>query len=502
MINFYKSILTICFLLYFSFNSFSQGKTNISYQADILRTHETDKNINVLLGNAVFTHEGTLLYCDSAYFYTSENKIEAFSNVRIKVSDTLNIYGNTLIYDGNTKIAEIVDNVKLIDNQTTLTTNYLNYDRKTGIASYFDGGKIVDNENVLTSKIGHYYTAKKQFFFKKEVLLVNPKYTIDSDTLMFNTKTEIAYFFGPTNIISKENKIYCENGWYNTRIDKSQFSKNSFLQTKGQYLEGDSMYYDRKNGFGIAYNNVVLIDTAKNITIKGNYIENSEILNKSMITDSALAMLIEDNDTLFLHADTLRANYDTADNIELLRAYRKVKFYRPDVQGLCDSLSFVMADSLMTMFNNPVLWTDNNQLTADTIQLLTGNSKMKEMYLNSNAFIISESDTAQFNQVKGRNMHGFFDNNQLYRVEVKGNSETIYYMKEENSSDLIGINKAVSSDLLIFIHEKQIKSITFISNPEGTLYPANELSETERYLKNFKWNVIKRPKEKKDVFYW
>lgn len=485
-----------------SYNSFSQQKTKISYEADILKAHEFDKNINVLLGNVIFNHEGALLFCDSAYFYTAENKIEAFSNVRIKVSDTLNIYGKKLRYDGNTKVAEIFENVKLVDEQTTLTTNYLNYDRNTSIASYIDNGKIVNKENVLTSKLGYYYTNKKQFFFKKDVLLVNPKYTIQSDTLLYNTKSEIAYFLGPTDIVSKENKIYCENGWYNTKSDKSQFSKNSWLQTENQYLKGDSMYYDRKNKFGKAYNNVVLIDTAKNVILQGNYIENDEIIKKSMITDSAMAILIDDKDTLFLHADTLRATYDSTDNIRLLKAYYKVKFYRSDIQGMCDSLSFFMTDSLMSMYHLPVLWTDNNQLTADTIHLLTGKNTMKEMFLNVNAFIISLSDTGQFNQVKGKYMHGFFAENQLYKVEVKGNSETIYYLKEDNSDDLIGINKAVSSDLLIFINKKQFETITFITSPEGTLYPVNELPVSERILKNFKWQDKNRPKEKNDVFKW
>lgn len=489
-------------LLFISLIGFCQQKTSISFQADNLRNHEFDKGIRVLVGNVIFNHEGALLYCDSAYFYTVENKIEAFSNVRIKVSDTLNIYGKKLRYDGNTKIAEIFENVKLVDDQTTLTTNYLNYDRNTSIASYIDKGKIVNKDNVLTSKLGYYYTSKKQFFFKKDVLLVNPKYTMESDTLLYNTKSEIAFFLGPTDIISKENKIYCENGWYNTKSDKSQFSKNSWMQTENQYLKGDSMYYDRKNKFGKAYNNVVLIDTAKNVILQGNYIENDEVLKKSMITDSALAIFVDNNDTLYLHADTLRATYDSSDQIKLVRAYQKVKFYRFDIQGMCDSLSFFMIDSLISMYHSPVLWTDNNQLTADTIHLLTGKNTMKELFLNANAFIISLSDTGQYNQVKGKNMHGFFAENQLYKVDVKGNSETIYYLKEDNSDDLIGINKAVSSDLLLFINKKQFETITFITSPEGVLYPVNELPVAERILKNFKWLDNKRPKEKFDVFKW
>ena len=199
------SLLLILSLL--SLYSFSQKKSKITYEADILRTHASDKNIIVLVGNVVFNHEGDLLYCDSAYFHQEQNKIDAFSRIRIKVSDTLNIYGDILNYDGETKVAEIFNNVRLVDNQTTLTTNYLNYNRQSNIASYNKGGKIINKENVLTSKIGYYFTTPKQFFFKNEVVLVNPKYTITSDTLMYNTITEVAYFYGPTNIRSKENYI-------------------------------------------------------------------------------------------------------------------------------------------------------------------------------------------------------------------------------------------------------------------------------------------------------
>jgi lipopolysaccharide export system protein LptA len=319
---------------------------------------------------------------------------------------------------------------------------------------------------------------------------------------MFNTITEIAYFFGPTHIVSKENTIYCENGWYNTKTDKSQFSKNAWLQTKNQHLEGDSLYYDRKIGFGKAFNNVTLVDTVKNIIIKGNYIENSELFHKSMVTDSVLAIFVDKGDSLFLHADTLRAKYDTSDNIELIIAFNKVKFFRKDIQGCCDSLSFMMKDSIMSMYFDPVLWTDENQLTADTIHLITGEKEMKEILMRSNAFIASQSDSNQYNQVKGKNMRGFFNKNELYRVNVSGNSETIYYMKEENSKDLLGINKAVSSDLLIFINNKQIESITFMKSPEGTLYPVKDLAEPDRLLKNFKWRDAQRPKEKMDVFIW
>lgn len=495
-------IIFTFFINLFLFLSLIQGQTKISYEADILKTHEVYKEISVLKGNVIFTHEGTLLFCDSAYFFQKENKINAYSNVRIKVSDTLDIYGDTLIYDGNTKIAEIVSNVKLIDNNTTLTTNYLNYNRNSGIASYFNGGKIVDKDNILTSRIGHYFTSKKHFFFKNEVELINPRYNINSDTLMFNTSTEIAFFYGPTLITSKENKIYCENGWYNTKTDVSRFSKNSWIKTKNQYLKGDSLYYDRNIGLGIAFNNVVLLDSAKNIIIKGNYIENNEYLGKSLVTDSALAIFIDKQDSLFLHGDTLRAKYDTLDNIEYFIAYYKVKFYKSDIQGMCDSLNYIMSDSIMNMFKNPVLWSDNYQLTADSISLVIGDNTLKELFLKNNSFIIEESDTNIFNQVKGKFVQGYFIDNELYKVDVKGNSESIYYMMEDGSDDIIGINKAISSDLLIFFKDKKVFSITFINKPEGIMFPLDEIPQSDRFLKGFSWKSKHRPLSPKDVFLW
>ena len=499
----FNRLLLLLILTLISVFSYSQKKSKITYEADLLRTHATDKNITVLVGNVVFNHSGDLLYCDSAYFHQEQNKIEAYSRVRIKLSDTLNIYGDVLNYDGETKVAQLTNNVKLVDSKTTLTTNYLDYNRQTGIANYNNNGKIVNKENVLTSKIGYYFTNTKEFFFKNDVVLVNPKYTINSDTLMYNTGTEIAYFYGPTNITSKDNYIYCENGWYNTKTDISQFSKNAFLVTKNQYLKGDSLYYDRKFGYGKAFNYVTLIDTVKNVILKGNYIENNEFTKRSLITDSSLAIMIDDHkDSLFLHADTLRARYDTANNIELILAYNKTKFFRKDIQGMCDSLSYYMKDSIITMYYNPVLWTDKNQLMGDTIKLIVGKEEMKMMYLLNAAFIASESDTGQYNQIKGKNMVGSFAHNELYKVDVKGSSETIYYMKEEGSNDVMGINKAISSDMLIFIEKKELKSITFISKPEGTLYPLSDLPPADRVLKNFVWKDNKRPYKSDDVYKW
>ena len=400
------------------------------------------------------------MYCDSAYLYGNKNSLDAFGNIKIIQGDTITVYGDFLKYDGNKRFAQLDGNVKMIDNTITLTTPHLDYDLNSQTAKYNNGGVIVDTNNTLVSTIGIYYENSKEFFFKDNVILTNPKYILQSDTLKYNTQTEISYFYGPTTITSDTNFIYCENGWYDTKNDFSQFNKNAYLQSKNQKLSGDSLCYDRKKGYGQAFKNVEVIDTVENITIKGNYGYYFEESEESMITDSVLLMQIVDKDTLFMHADTLFATVDTTlEKHKLIYAYHHVKLFKADIQGKCDSLVYSFKDSIIHLFHNPILWSDGNQLTADTIHLIMGNGKIYSMHLKSASFIVSSVDTVRFNQIKGKMMIGYFHDNDLYKVTVDGNSETVYFAQDDKQA-FVGVNKAVASAMLIFIKALKDSKIT------------------------------------------
>ncbi len=489
-------IINFCFI-----TAFGQQKRQIKFVK--ARTIEFDKQIAAdaqrALGDVVFEHDGSFLYCDSAWFYTNRNAIDAFGNVHIKVSDTLDIYSELLTYNGDNRTAELLNNVKLVDKQTVLTTNKLFYDRKTDVANYNQGGKIVDKENTLTSKKGYYYTKDKNFFFKEDVVLINPQYNIYSDTLLFNTATEIAYFFGPTNIISKENTIYCENGWYNTKTDIASFSLHSHLKNQNQYLEADSFYYDRVKHFGKSYKNVLIYDSIQNVTLTGNYGEYNGEGKLSFVTDSAVATMVKGSDSLFLHADILTVEFDSQQTTRNMFAYNHTRFYSKDLQGLCDSLVYNALDTMITMYNAPSIWAEQNQLTADTICIYFRNKQVDQMKLFSSSFIISLGDSVEFNQLKGKNMHGFFKNNKLFKINVFGNAESIYYANEDKG-DKIGVNKAIATNMSIFLSESKVRSIIFYDKPEATLYKNKELSPKELKLKNFNWQIEKRPLDKLDIF--
>lgn len=481
-----------------------QKKTRIQLvRADYMNydKEELGPNIQRLAGNVVFEHDSMYLYCDSAYLFEKENSMDAWGNIHIEASDSVNIYGDELRYDGNDQMAEMRESVKLVDNQITLTTDYLDYDLAENIGKYTGGGKIVDTTNRLTSEVGYYYANEKDFFFKDNVHLKNPRYTMDSDTLLYNTNSEISYFFGPSYIRSDSNLIYCENGWYDTKSNISQFKKNAYLTNNKQSLQGDSLFYDRNKGLGKAFENVFVIDSVQNVIIQGEYARFLEKTNNSLITDSAQAIQIDDGDSLFLHADTLKYIGDTIhEKRKKLFAYYNVKFYRFNLQGKCDSLAYTFQDSLIKMYYNPFIWSGENQLNADSIIVYTGKSKSKKMMLYNSAYMAEmDKDSVDYNQVKGKNMYGFFKDNELYKVDVEGNAATIYFVRN-NEKQLVGINKAESSDLVIYVKNKRIHSITFKNKPDAKLYPEDKLSKSEKIIKGFIWNEEEHPKSRYDIF--
>ena len=471
------------------------------------RTWEYNKDIRAdvqrIIGDVVLRHDSAFLFCDSAYLNEEANTVFAYGNVHIRNSDTLNLYGDSLTYNGNTKEARIWSNVKLIDNQTILTTDTLIYNRNTQIAWYNYWGKIVNDKNILVSKHGYYYTEFKEFFFSHHVTLMNPDYDMFSDTLKYNTFSEVAWFFGPSYIISKdkEDSIWCTNGWYDTRHDICRFRERAEIFHADQYLTGDSMFYERKNGFGQVYRNAIIKDTTQDILLTGNFGELQRRKGFAFMTNRAVAIMAEQPDSLFMHADTVIATYDSAMHIRNIFSYFKVKFYRKDLQGMCDSLVYHGRDSSMTMYHDPVLWTDENQLTADSITLALRNGRIDTMALYNSAFIVSKDDSGKFNQIKGRDMAGYFRNNKLYKMNVFGNSETVYYVRDDDRS-LIGILKALSSDMLFFVEENKLKSITYLEQPSGTVYPEKDFSAYDAQLKGFKWIEERRPRKKEDIFTW
>ncbi len=505
--NFLANLLKFYLIVFLILGSISSLWAQETKQIEILNANSIEFNkksgINArkLIGNVQFKHENAIMYCDSAYFYSDKNLIDAFSNVSIHQGDTTHLYGDLLKYNGNTKVAQFRKNVKMINKEIILTTEYFDYKIEEQIGNYINGGRILNGEDTLLSEIGYYFGKPKLFYFRKNVVIIVPKqYTIKSDTMKYNTVSKVAYFFGPTDITSKDNYIYCENGWYNRITNISQFNKNAYLTSDKQFLKGDSLYYERNTGIGRAFKNIRLIDSSQNVIVTGNYATYLEKPQKAMVTDSAMLMQYSESDTMFVHADTMKTDADSANKEKTIRAYFHVKIFKTDMQGKCDSLVYTTEDSTMRLFSKPVLWMDSDQVTSDYIELHMANKKLNTANLFSSSFITMKEDSDKYDQIKGRKMIGYFRDNELYKVDVSGNGQTVYYAKDKDS--YIGVNKAESSNMVLYRENKKIKKIVFLTKPDATLYPLNKVSKEEITLRDFKWYIKSRPRSKAEIFYW
>ena len=508
--NLLKRIFFLC-LIFSSLVSISQEKEaeqqkrKIEYYAEQQDTDEEKyPGATLLLGNVRMIHQGIVLTSQQALYYRKQNFFKAIGNVLIKQGDTITQTSDYTDYDANSKQALSWGNVVLTDPTMTLTTDTLQFDRINQKLYYRSYATIKDQTNTLNSKNGNYYLENKKFTATTRVTVVNPEHNLESNHLDYYTDSGLTYLYGPSTITNTENKnrIYCEKGFYNTKTDISHFNKNAKLFLKERTIEGDSLYYDKKRGFASATNNIQVIDTVQNFISRGNYAELFEKKDSLYIIKKAVAISIIDKDSMFIHGDTLLVTGKPEKRI--IRTYHNVKIFKSDLQGKCDSIHTTQSTGYTKMYRNPVIWSDKNQITGDSIYLQSNveTEKLDSLKVFNNAFInakdsISEDD---FNQIKGRNMYGKFYENKLRTLLVKGNAESVYYNRNEETQVLETITKEISSNIEFTLENGVIQSIKYLKSSEGKTYPPSMLPEEVRKLKGFIWREDEQPKRKEDIF--
>ena len=472
--------------------------------SDVLKKSKNHPNpdAQVLVGDVVFRHDSIYMYCDSACFYEKTNSLEAFDNVKMVQGDTLFLYGDYLFYDGNTQIAQVRNNVRMENRTTTLTTDSLNYDRVANLGYFFDGGTLMDEENVLTSDWGEYSPSTKESVFNYDVKLVNPQFILTSDTLRYNTATKIANIVGPSDI--DENHIYSELGYYYTQQGQAELLNRSVLTNEGKRMTGDSLFYDRNGGFGEAFYNIEFVDTINKNMLTGEYCYYNQQTSYAFATDKAMAVDYSQGDSLFIHADTLQMltfNLNTDSVFREARAFHKVRFYRTDVQGVCDSLVFSSKDSCLTMYEDPVLWNGKQQLLGEKVMVYMNDSTIDWAHIENQALSVEQIDSVNYNQVTGKEMKAFFRGGEMKQVDVIGTVRLVYYPMEKDST-LIGMNISETSQLNMFLENRKLKKMIMSPKSNGTLYPMSQIPPAKMKLDNFAWFDYVRPLSKEDIFVW
>jgi len=508
----YKSIVYILFVLVFPV-SYAQEQPPEEKQINIVYGANFTKDEINYPGASIFSkdehqqvrfeHQGADLWCDIAIFYQKENRLRAIGNILLQQGDSIEMVSGNIDYDGNIKLAKAWDNVVLTNTDMTLRTDTLYWDREKQEAYYKDFGTVIDSANTLTSEIGRYYMTQKKYQFLDSVHLKNPEYIMDSEQLDYYTNSKHAYMYGPSTITGEAYKIYCERGFYDTKIESGYGIKNTKINYNNRIIEGDSLFFDKAREFASATNNITITDTINNSIIRAHYAEVFKAKDSVFATKRAVAISAaqEPLDSLYIHGDTLMITGKP--EARILRAFRNAKFYKKDLSGKCDSIYSSQKTGLTQLITNPILWNIENQMTGDSIHLISNleTEQMDSLKIINNAFIISMDTIGKvgYNQAKGINLFGKFIDNELKTIDLEQNTEVIYYLYNDDD-ELVGINKNKCSKIRLLMANNDIEDITFFIDPDGDIFPKKDMAENEKLLKGFIWRGEERIMTKDDIF--
>ncbi len=495
---------SLLFLLFITASTYAQERKEIEITSDVTRIDEAQYPGAIIFSksdNQIYIeHEGVEMWCDVAFFYKDENFVKAYQNVRIKQGDSVAMRSQYAEYRGNTKFAYARGKVWLKKDTTTVTSDTMYFDRIKQQAYYRSGGTVTSPNSTITSRIGRYYIENDKISFINDVEVVNPKYIINSEQLDFYSENEHAYLYGPTTIVSDSSKVYCERGFYDTKTDYGYFVKNSRIDYNNRQVFGDSLFFNRVTNFASATNNIRVIDTLNNSVIKGHYAEVYRDKDSVFITQRAVAITVEQQDSVYIHGDKLIVTGKPENRI--VRGYYNVKLYKSDLSGKCDSIHVNQKTGLTQMIRRPILWSDKSQITGDSIHLISNNEteKLDSLKVFDNSFIIQKDSISGYNQIKGQKLFGFFDDeNQLEKVDIVNNAESIIYIREDTGA-LQGIDKSKSATITITFFEKAIDEVIKYKNPGGDIWPESQWLDQPQELKDFEWRGDEQLLSKEDIF--
>ena len=513
---FYLTCLLI--LIGSTLNAQERRKIEIEY-APFMTFDESNPDATILTRDnskqVHIKHEGVELWCDEAIYYGKQDFIEAYGKVHVKQGDTINMTSKYVEYSGKTQLAFASGSVVLKDPTSVISTDTLYFDRVKQQAFYRSSGKVVrDTSGTITSTIGRYYMVSKKYQFVDNVKLVNPEYVIKSNRLDFYTLSGFAFLYGPTTITSETSVIYCERGFYNTNNDTGYFVKKSKINYDERVVEGDSMYFDRNIDFASATNNITITDTLNNTVIKGHYAEVFRAQDSVFITKRALAITLQENDSIFVHSDTLMVTGKPEKRIT--RGYYNAKIYKSDLSGKADSIHMNQSAGLTQLINldrnttndafykvqHPILWNFKNQITGDSIHLISNpkTETLDSLKVFNNAFVISKDSLGDgYNQMSGKKLFGLFEKNTLSTIDIIKNAETIYYLRNEED-ELVGIDKSKSGAIKVWITKNTIDEMRKYNQIGGKTHPENEFPENDKILQGFNWRESERPTSVEDLF--
>jgi len=499
--NLRHSLLPIVLLFVGVTSALGQGRINIEQAESLVGgKNEAGEQYRKLIGDVILRQGSTRIFGDSVILYSEKNITEVFGErVKVEEGDSINVIGDRLIYNGNSRVAEMRNEVIYRDPSMTLYTDNLDYDLKLSLAYYYEGGRLVDTTNVLTSEEGSYNTVTNMASFKDSVVLINPDYKLESDTLRYNTVTKVAYTLGPTVITRNDGtQLYAEAGSEYQTAEKQSIFGLGTIETESYVISADQLFFDEINQFYRGTSQVEMVSKENNVVITGDSAIYRRTEGITKIYGQAVMRKPMELDTLYLSADTLVSLEDSIPENERILAYKDVRIYRSDLQALSDSLSYHITDSILYFFQDPVLWNGGSQIVADSINIEVIGGQVRKMNTTENSFVISQDTIKNFNQVKGRNMVAYFEEGDIQKIDVNGNGESIYFALEQDTL-LVGMNKIIGSDLKIEFTDNQVSDIRVYVKPQASFLPPHEITDESKKLADFRWRDSERPSKQQVI---
>ncbi len=481
--------------------------------------------LQILAGNVKLKQGRSYFWCDSCVINNNTKIFEAWGHVHINDSDTANIYSSHLLYLIDKKLAYLDGGVKLSDGKGELTTPDLEYDMTTNIGIYKHGGRVINKKTVLTSQEGYYYADLRDVYFKNNVELKDPAYFIKTDSLLYNTQSQTTRFIAQTYIKDSSGRIIeTKDGYYNLATGKAEFGQNPVIRDGPRIYKANRMAFDDSAGTAQLSGNAIIIDTAEGTTIIAGEIFRDNKRDRFLATKKPLMIVKQDNDSIYITADTLFSArlsdlYGKKDSLvkdtlkgtrvvdvnnkdstnRYFEAYRHVRVFSDSLQAVSDSLFYSFKDSTFRLFQDPVLWAKESQITGDTILVLTKNKKADRIKVFENSFMVNKIDPEIYNQIKSTRMDGYFKEGTIDSVRATGFAECIYFIQDEDSA-YTGINESKSDLLDIYFGNQTLQKVVFRSSVTGTVWPMKQKDPREMRLQNFHWLENRRPKTKFELF--
>lgn len=484
-------------------------KVKLRHADKIQRFKDKYKGNLLLSGNVALEHNGAVLKADSVLLDEVNNYFHAFSNV-VMTMENRKLQSDDFNYSGDTQLAQASGNVVLRDEEQTLYTDKLEYNRITNKAYYNTGGTIVSKENTINSQVGIYDLTTNTNTFDDDVIIENKDYFITSKNINHHSDGDYMEFFDETFIQSRENPqqfIRTNKGKYYFNKEEAILENRSSVHIDGKILTADHLYFNQATGYGKGTGDVLIDDPEGKRYIKGDYGEAFQEMDSAFVTQNAMAVRIFENDSLYLHADTLMAT--GKENNKKIKAFHNAKFFKTNLQGKADSISFSEDQGEINFYRNPIIWNEYRQITGDTITVYANlvAERLDSVWVKKNAFAVSKTDsitTTQFNQLKSRDMLGLFVDEQIDWVQAEGNAQSLAYMIDENekknTKELVGINRSDCGIIEADFEARDLNVVSCRINAESKLYPPSKLDEKERLLPDFSWREKERPLRWQDIF--